>query len=108
MSNSVELGLVLDTTQYMYYAIKDIKDNLKDILRVIPKGKALPVFSGFLSLLCIYHMCANQKPKQLKRNNGYHQPNEPPPRVIPVEDETEPINTMKSDYKQQIIKIKQL
>eukprot|EP01083_Nonionella_stella_P234961 826702_1 len=64
-------------------------------------------FSGVLLLLCIYHMCANQKPKQLKRNNGYHQPNEPPPRVIPVEDETEPINTMKSDYKQQIIKIKQ-
>eukprot|EP01084_Bolivina_argentea_P271380 461749_1 len=44
MSNSVELGLVLDTTQYMYHAIKDIKDNLKDILRVIPSDKTLKVF----------------------------------------------------------------
>eukprot|EP01084_Bolivina_argentea_P007638 14346_1 len=36
MSNSLELGLVLDTTQYMYNAIKDIKDNIKDIIRIIP------------------------------------------------------------------------
>eukprot|EP01084_Bolivina_argentea_P250435 419571_1 len=44
MSNSVELGLVLDTTQYMYNAIKDIKDNLQDILRAIPREKTLTVF----------------------------------------------------------------
>eukprot|EP01084_Bolivina_argentea_P271379 461746_1 len=44
MSNSIELGFVLDTTQYMYNAIQDIKDNLKDILRVTPKDKTLTVF----------------------------------------------------------------
>eukprot|EP01084_Bolivina_argentea_P214335 363889_1 len=44
MSSLVELGLVLDTTQYMYNAIQDIKDNLKDTLRVIPSDKTLKVF----------------------------------------------------------------
>eukprot|EP01084_Bolivina_argentea_P254462 427782_1 len=66
MSNSLELGLVLDTTQYMYNAIKHIKDNIKDILRIIPTTtKPVTIF------VITYNKFNTSPTEKLERLNAY-------------------------------------
>eukprot|EP01084_Bolivina_argentea_P250437 419575_1 len=88
MSNSVELGLVLDTTQYMYKAIQDIKDNLiKDILWAVP--------TDTLSIFVVsYNNWNGSSIERLERLNDTqinkcikapYEPQKPPaPQPIPV------------------------